>query len=124
MIIRQGQMTALSQVCRRDFEDSMASHLRRCFPRECKQLGEKKTKGEIRYGIDRASAYGIALERDVCKYIDLMFVYGRDFDRDPGLPWASRILEDVTFPDATTRTERLFGEAKHQMTNSAGSTLQ
>ena len=36
---------------------------------------------------------GVQREEDVCKYIDVMFVYGRDFDRDPQYGWARTILE-------------------------------
>ena len=115
MVIRQTQMAALTQSRQKDFEHSMAGHLQRCFPNEYKALGEKGTRSEIRYGIGQAATHGISLERNVCKYIDLMFVFGRDFDRDPGLPWAPRILADGALNNETLRTERLFEEAKLQM---------
>ena len=66
----------------------------------------------IRYGVERAGSYGIGTERDVCKYIDLMFAFGRDFDKNQDLPWASRILEDDTLKSPTVKTERLFAEGK------------
>lgn len=124
MIIRQQQIAVLSQVCLTKFEDGVAGHLNRCFPGECEALGEKGIQDVIRYGIERAASYGFTLERDVCKYIDLMFAFGHDFDRDPGLPWAYRILEDETFTNATAKIERLFDAAKRQMTPHARSPLQ
>ena len=36
----------------------------------------------VQYGIKRAAVYGFTAKRDVCKYIDLMILFGRDFDTD------------------------------------------
>ncbi|MEP6538279.1 MAG: hypothetical protein ABJF23_23275 [Bryobacteraceae bacterium] len=107
-------MTSLAKIWGRRFEDAMAEHLNRCFAAQCRQLGEKGVQDEIRYGIKQAAGYGISLERDVCKYIDLMFAFGRDFDRDLKLPWAAQILRDNSFDEATVKVERLFATAKSQ----------
>src|SRR5882724_11501034 len=96
MIIRKQQMVFLSQARTGNFEDRVAEHLNRCFPAECQAMGSKRVLELIRYGIERAATHGVNLERDVCKYIDLMLVFGHDFDGDPNTPWASRILEDST----------------------------
>jgi hypothetical protein len=37
-------------------------------------------------GVLRAKAYGIQAERDMVKYLNLMFVFGRDFDTEFELP--------------------------------------
>jgi len=124
MIIRQEQMVFLSQGCLGKFEKSMAEHLNRCFPDKCKALGEQGIQEVIRYGIKRAASHHITLERDVCKYIDLMFAFGREFDSNPDLPWASRILEDGSFKNATAKVDRLFDTAKLQKTAEAWSPLQ
>jgi hypothetical protein len=116
MIIRQKQIAFFSEASLRDFTDRVAEHLARCFPAECEALGEKGIQQVIHYGIGRAGSHGIDLERDVCKYIDLMFAFERDFDASPELPWASRILEDDTFRNSTVKMERLFAEAKLQKT--------
>jgi hypothetical protein len=123
MIIRQQQMAVLTEASRGKFEDRMVEHLNRCFPSECQALGDKGVLEAIRYGIERAASHGINLERDVCKYIDLMFAFGRDYDRDPALPWASRILQDDTFKSSTMKMERLFSEAKLQNQTATGSPL-
>src|SRR5689334_20361906 len=107
MIIRQQQMTTLSDVALRSFEDRVAAHLNRCFPDDCRALGPTGVQEIIRYGTRRAESHGIDLERDVCKYIDLMFSFGRDFDSSPDHPWASRILQDETINNSTIKTERL-----------------
>src|SRR3954469_13166811 len=101
MIIRQEQMARLSRVHRRKFEDCVAEHLNRCFPDKCAVLGEARLRHVIRYGIERAASHGINLERDVCKFIDLMFAFGYGFDKSPDLPWVSPILEDDSFKNST-----------------------
>ena len=80
MVIRRRQMAMFSGTALQSFEDRVAAHLNRCFPDQCKLLGEPSLRGTIRYGIERASQHGINAEREVCKYIDLMVVFGRDFD--------------------------------------------
>jgi len=112
MQIRPQQMETFSNVSQFSFEHRMEAHLRRCSPEECRKLGSDGLRETIRYGIERAKNYGIVLERDVCKYIDVMFAFGHEFDSDPELPWASGILTDESISDATNRTERLFETAK------------
>lgn len=111
MIIRQEQMLTLSEASRSEFADRVAEHLQRCFPVDCEALGQKGLHEVIRYGVERAASHGIDLQRDVCKYIDLMFAFGRDFDT---FPWAFRILREDTLRDSTVKLERLFSEARRQ----------
>jgi len=46
-----------------------------------------------------------------------VIVFGRDFDRDPALPWASEILTGRHSRNATVRIERLYEAAKQQQAN-------
>ena len=108
MKLRKEQIEAFSAAARQDFEDRMVEHLNEFFPRHCKAMGAEGVRQEVRYGVERARAYDITSQRDVCKYIDLMFVYGRDFDTAPKLPWAARILNDPSFINASERTRELF----------------
>ena len=71
----------------------MLVHLRKFFPKQCAALGELQLRETIGHGIRRAAHYGITAKRDVCKYIDLMIVFGRDFDSDKRFRWAREILD-------------------------------
>src|SRR5437764_345403 len=124
MIIRQEQMAVLAGVHQRKFEDELAEHLNRCFPDKCAALGEARMRHVIRHGIGRAASHGINLERDICKFIDLMFVFGYGFDECPDLPWVTPILEDDSFKNSTAKMEYLFDEGKRQRMASIRSTLQ
>ena len=112
MMIRSEQIKALSKDNAKTFEERMAVHLRKCFRSRCDAMGEQKVLETIRYGVDRAASYDVKSERDLCRYIDLMMVFGRDFDRSPDLPWASKILNDGVLKSPTAKIERLYTEAK------------
>jgi hypothetical protein len=92
LTIRQAQMEAFSQAEIGKFQDWMCTHLWKFFPAQAETLGEPKLRELIQYGIRRAAEHGITTERDVCKFIDLMIVFGRDFDRDEKSAWAGQIL--------------------------------
>lgn len=110
LAIREEQMGVLEQAVLRDFEDRMVVHLQRFFPQQYAALGNDGICETIQYGIERAKSYGVVDERDVCKYIDLMIVFGRDFDTSPKTPWAGRILNIESLTDPTSKVERLWDE--------------
>jgi Domain of unknown function (DUF4123) len=90
--IRQAQFDLFSRVEAQKFEDWMVTHLQNFFPQQSQTLGESQIRELIWHGIKRAAEYGITAERDVCKFIDLMIVFGREFDRDKKSAWAGQIL--------------------------------
>lgn len=91
----------------------MVIHLRESFSKQTELLGEPKLREVIRLGIKRAAVYGITIERDVCHYVDLMMVWGSDFDRDTNLPWAGQILK--THNDASLKTSVLVETGKKKI---------
>ena len=100
-------MEAFEEIALRNFEEWMVIHLNMFFPNQCEALGDSDVREAIQYGIEQAESYDIVTECDVCKYIDLMFALGRDFDTDPELPWALEILYDETLEDGSERIDRL-----------------
>ena len=78
--IRKEQVGAFREESIRDFEQQMLDHLQRCFPERWPALGEARARELIRAGIARAARHGIDSEGDVCKLVDLMLVFGADFD--------------------------------------------
>jgi len=119
--IRTEQMKVLDDYMVREFEDRMVTHVGKFFAERCGILGEKGIREAIRYGIQRADSYGIVSERDLCLYIDVMFEFGRDFDKDRELPWAKRILIDRTLEDEPTeKMDRLYKAAVEKIHNAKG----
>lgn len=109
--IRKEQFSIFRDVEVQKFENWVASHLKRFFPAHCRQMGEAKLRETIQYGIERAAFHGFRAKRDVCKYIDVMIVLGRDFDRDKA--WAAAIL--MQQGKAAVRMGRLLETAKHRL---------
>ena len=100
LTIRKEPWDLFAKVEVEKFEDWVHGHVRKFFPAEYRTAGEAQIRELIRHGRERAAAYGFVGKPDVCRYIDLMVVLGRDFDRDPGLPWAAAILQKPRDPAA------------------------
>src|SRR5580704_896684 len=114
LTIRKEQLAAFGLLGEKTFEDRVIAHLKKVFPEQSESLGEPKLRESIQYGKQRAASYKIISERDVCKYIDLMIVYGRDFDKDPNHPWAQSILQNQAIRSPSSKIERLYKAAKKQ----------
>jgi hypothetical protein len=114
LTIRKEQMAVFGTLGQKAFEDRMLAHLEKVFPEQSAVRGEPKLRETIQYGTQRAAAHRIISERDVCKYIDLMILYGRDFDKDPNHPWAQSILQNQAIRDPTSKIERLYRAAQKQ----------
>ena len=98
----------------------VCDHLERCFPHRCRALGPDGVREAVDHGIARAAAYGIRSERDVCKYVDLMFVFGRDFDLPAEQPWAAKILATAGARRPGALIDALLDRAMHKMHRAGG----
>lgn len=114
LTIRKEQLAVFGPVGKKIFEDKVLAHLKKVFPEKYEALGEPKLRETIQYGTQRATSYRITSERDVCKYIDLMILYGRDFDKDPAHTWAQSILQNQAIRNPTAKIERLYKAAQKQ----------
>lgn len=108
--IRNEQMTVFEEIERQDFVERMAIYLKNIFPNQTASIEESGLHDEIRYGMKKAERYFMGNEREVARYIELMFYLDRDFDTSPDMPWAAPILNDP-FSNAASRLRRLSREA-------------
>ena len=113
LTIRQDQLAVFSQLEVQRFEEWMVVHLKKFFPQRCRAAGTAEIRELVRYGIERAEAHGFTAKREACKYIDLMMVFGRDFDNDPRFPWASSILSKKRLP--APKMQSLQGAAQKHL---------
>ena len=109
LIIRREQKDRCAAQVRAVFEERMLTHLEAVFGQRCESMGRAGVRQMVRHGIEQAGSYGISAEREVCKYIDLMFIFGEQYDVDPALPWAAEILNDEH--ETPPKMERLFPAA-------------
>lgn len=101
-------MAVLEQARTEQFVTALVDYVREIHPGVLQRDGEAATRETIRYGIGRATLYGITQRRHVCLFIDVIFTHGRDFD--VRLPWASAILQDHS-TSAAERIDELFERA-------------
>jgi hypothetical protein len=106
--IRPAQMQAFRQAAFKQFEDEVAGHRVKFNPRHCKALGEEGVRRVIRLGFARAAEHGFTNRGPLQFYIDLMFMFGSDFDTDPQMAWAAEILVDSRLTDQMERADRLY----------------
>ena len=111
--IRKRQMAVFAEVETQKFVDRMVIHLKKFFPKQCEAMGEPQLRDTIQYGIKRAATYGIAAKSDVYKYVDLMVVFGRDFDTDKRFAWAGEILHKSNNP--SIKTSMLLQAGMHHL---------
>jgi hypothetical protein len=96
LTIRKPQLQAISASRVEVFYERVRYHLAKCFPDECRAIGEATVADLVRHGVERADHYGFKSQREIVLYINLMFVFGPDFDEDTDFPWAAGILNDET----------------------------
>lgn len=92
LTIRAAQMAVLAKVAESGLEDRAVSHLRSCIPEVCASMTEGELREVIRWGRKRARRYGIEREYDFFRYLNLMFMFGFEFDTDPQYSWGARVL--------------------------------
>ena len=82
LTIRKEQMAVFREPAINDYVKRMVVHFKRDFSGEVRGVGRREDSrdGQVRHR--RTASYGITSEGDVRKYIDLMLMFGLDFDQD------------------------------------------
>lgn len=106
LVIRNAQMQAFTIPM---FLNWLEGHLRRFFPDKCEALGPRGLRELMSHGLERARSYGFTAEQDLCRYVDVMMAFGRDFDQQ--LDWATDILRDPSIRVPAMRMELLHEAA-------------
>ena len=110
MILRESQFAVLSRRKEKVFEDRLVDHVQRFFPEQAEALKRDALLSLLEVGLAKARSYGLRSERDLCKFMNLIFTFGLNFDVDERLPWARRNLE-ATGIGPTLRINRLYLDA-------------
>lgn len=111
LVIRKTQMEALKKAADVSFEEKILIHLNQFFPDAFAAMESSGALQMIRHGIRSAKHHGFKSERNVCKYIDVMVVFGPHFDQSPKFPWAAKILSDNNITDNKARINLLVASA-------------
>jgi hypothetical protein len=116
--VRPEQLHAFQEPLRRAYEDRLVLHVQQFFPERCAEVGKAGVRAEVRSGVDRAALHGITTERDVCKFVSLVFVFGPEFDVK--LSWARKMLALPEGGEPGVRMQRLYAEASARMPRPKG----
>lgn len=116
LVIRNEQMRAFEDA---QFIEWLRQHLSRFFPERCLELGPETVSNTIADGLARARARGFQEPADLCRFLDLMFAFGLQFDRDESYPWASELLNAPEITNPTERMDLLIAAAKAHLTFAA-----
>lgn len=110
LIVRRAQIEPFKAHLREPFVLRAVAHVRAFFPAECAALSDEALVDVVREGIVRAEHYGFACERDATRFLNLMFTFGRLFDRDPTLGWATCLLARAGRANPASLMNRLYVE--------------
>lgn len=122
LVMREAQLLVFKGEAESGFQQRVADHLRHHFPDDCAELGAEGLQEVIQHGMDRATLHGLQVERDVCLFLGLMFLFGPELDEDPEVPWVGRILRDERLDTPKKRIDALWAEAEKQLLKSRART--
>lgn len=118
MVIRPEQMAQMEQYAERAFQSEMADHLHAFAPARTRSMGGEWLKTLVNTGVSRARGHGFTLRGPLRLYLDLMFLFGSDFDTDPQYPWAGEVLKEQGME--MERACLLYGASREAMNKIAG----
>jgi hypothetical protein len=94
--IRHEQMRALTDYMNTSFLRRAALHLRQEHPKPTQSMSDADLNQLINDGADRAAKHGLTREAEIVSFLELMMVFGSDFDKR--LEWAGAILQNPDLP--------------------------
>jgi hypothetical protein len=112
--IRDSQVAAMSAQARAGFVERMLMHWGRCFANHVHDRDTAGLQELIEKGTIRAAKYGIVAEIDVCLFLDVVLIFGLNFDDDPAYPWAGTALRSGYLSAPWQRVRFLVACAKDQ----------
>ncbi len=91
--INTEQMKVFEEASLRSFEDEMVLHSQEFSAKLCEVIGEDQLRIALRQAIKQADSYGFTLKGPIRLFIELMFIFGSDFDTDPQFPAIAEVLQ-------------------------------
>jgi hypothetical protein len=88
----------------------LTSHVRKHFREETAGTTDIQLRALVQAGIGRARSYGIREERSICKFVDLLFLVGHDFDSR--FAWARDVLRNPRLSSDRMRIDLLASRVR------------
>jgi|GEM_PF-1026763 len=104
-------MASFQKAADERFLDHATSVMAWRYERHFSMAPRAELRKAVEEGHRRASGAGLRQAEQIVEFIDLAFSLGAEFDEDPFLPWASRILGDRGHVDEAVWIGRLITRA-------------
>ena len=95
VVIRDAQVSALAEALQRDFIERMLEYAAAEYPVWCAARTAAGAREAVALETQKAFAYGITVEADVAKFVDVKLARGADCLEAEDLAWLRGILEDL-----------------------------
>jgi len=111
--IRNEQLAALQVASERQLCDRAVAYVRRQYPQVCAAQEERSIRASVETALQKRVTYRFDSEETFFAYLDLMYLLGFDFDRDPEKERVRGTLTDFDL-GARTRLLLLVKEARER----------
>jgi len=111
--IRNSQLIVLREECERRYVRDAALFLRTNYPDQTESLSSDELEQFVRDGIRRATGYEIHGAVEIRQFLELMVIYGREFDACDETAWARKILTRA-FLDGSEKIVELISQHQRQ----------
>jgi len=118
LVIREAQNKAFEDDALRRFKEEMVEHSKEFSPQLCDVLGEQQLRVAVSQAMQRADEYGFTNRGSIRLYIEMMFLFGSDFDSDPQYPLFGEILKKED--GQMQRAEALYSVTNNYLDQVAG----
>lgn len=118
--IRDKQMKTLEDAAILRFEDELVEHIKEFAPKHSEVIKEEGVRKVVHLGIESAKQYDFTKRGPVRFYVELMFMFGSDFNTDFQLPWASGVLNNDQIKSETERADILHEKMVEYLEQIAG----
>jgi hypothetical protein len=90
-----------------EFEQTLFEHIKTIAPKHVESIGDDGTRQIVKDGIERARGHGFTKRGPVRFFVEMMFLFGSEFDTDPLLPWADGVLSNTSIQSEMERADIL-----------------
>lgn len=109
LVIRNDQMQAMDEFAVRKFETELVGHIKTFAPKHSEIIEDKGVRKVVRLGMERAKErYGFTYRGSLRFYVEMMFMFGSDFDTDFQMPWTAEALNTGDADDQMARADLLY----------------
>jgi len=108
LLVRKEQWNAFKQDRLNAFHKTVTDCAKAACYEKIKGLSRDEVRDLIDYAVTRAESYQITAAEGICKFVQLIVSYGRDFDTNPDLPFADRILHERMVYEREPTIDRLY----------------